>query len=83
MHPSLLEKPHFYSKFYQFIQLLLRGLELPNADIRADIIQVFISVANGGDAIHRIISEHATTLVSAMLLNSKHTDMPQPVCLTS
>ncbi|KAM6497040.1 ARM repeat-containing protein [Amanita muscaria] len=51
--------------------LLLRGLELPDSDIRASVIDALLAAANSGESLEKnIISEHATSLVNAMLRNS-------------
>ncbi|KAF8623217.1 hypothetical protein AX15_006454 [Amanita polypyramis BW_CC] len=50
--------------------LLLRGLELPDADIRASVMDTLLDAAKSGETLEKdIISEHATSLVNAMLQN--------------
>lgn len=50
--------------------LLLRGLDLPDVDIRAAVIDALLDAANSGESLEQtIISEHATSLVRAMLHN--------------
>ena len=54
----------------QLMPLLLRGLELYDTNIRADVIDTFLAVAEGDSTEQGTISEHASTLVSSMLKNS-------------
>jgi len=49
--------------------LFLRGLELPDAEIRANVIDTFLAAAEGDPSEQSLVSEHANTLVSAMLGN--------------
>lgn len=54
--------------------LLLRGLELPDAQVRTNVIDTLLATAGTGtkgDA----ISEHAPSLVSVMLRNSMVQEM--------
>lgn len=59
--------------------LLLRGLDLPDIDIRANVIDTFLAAAEGDSPEQSIVSEHASTLVSAMLKNSLVQEMPSTV----
>ena len=60
--------------------LLLRGLDLPDADIRASVIDTLLAAANpAGTPETAIISEHATSLVSAMLRNCMVDKIPSIV----
>ncbi|KAF8074920.1 Dos2-interacting transcription regulator of RNA-Pol-II-domain-containing protein [Lyophyllum atratum] len=56
--------------------LLLRGLELPDFDIRADVIDTFLAAAEGDASEQSLVSEHASTLVTYMLKNSMASEMP-------
>ena len=63
--------------------LLLRGLDLPDAEIRVNVIDTLLAVAdptakNSND----IVSEHASSLVATMLKNGTARDMPSVVCLS-
>ncbi|PFH51873.1 hypothetical protein AMATHDRAFT_74737 [Amanita thiersii Skay4041] len=50
--------------------LLLRGLVIPDAAIRASIIDTLLDIAISGESLEQnIISQHATSLVNAMLNN--------------
>jgi len=57
------------------IPLLLRGLDLPDPDIRGNIIDTFLAAAEGESPEKSLVSEHSVTLVNAMLRNSKVGDM--------
>ena len=50
--------------------LLLRGLELVDFNIRADVIDTFLAAAEGDASEQSLVSEHASTLVTYMLKNS-------------
>ncbi|KDQ61341.1 hypothetical protein JAAARDRAFT_190123 [Jaapia argillacea MUCL 33604] len=56
--------------------LLLRGLDLPDFDIRADVIDTLYVATEGQSSKPTIVSEHATTLVTIMLRNSVAQEMP-------
>ncbi|TFY64788.1 hypothetical protein EVG20_g5838, partial [Dentipellis fragilis] len=65
------------------IPLLLRGLELPDAEIRANVIETFLSAAQADVEANvkiskegSLISGHSSTLVSTMLRNSSAKEMP-------
>jgi DNA repair/transcription protein MET18/MMS19 len=49
---------------------LIRCLDLPDIEIRAEVIDIFISSIGNDSTEHSFISEHASTLVSIMLKNS-------------
>lgn len=63
--------------------LLLRGLDLPDYEIRASVIDTLLATAEGGSSPttkeNSILSEHASSLVSTMLKNSMVKDMPSVV----
>ncbi|KAH8075854.1 ARM repeat-containing protein [Cristinia sonorae] len=59
--------------------LLLRGLDLPDADIRANVIDTFLAASDASSPESKenaVISEHATSLVSTMLKNAMVNEMP-------
>lgn len=56
---------------FQLIPLLLRGLDLPDAEIRGNVIDTFLAAAEGESPEKSLVSEHSVTLVNAMLRNSK------------
>jgi len=55
--------------------MLLRGLDLPDNSVRASVIDTLTVAAEGDTAEYSVISEHASTLVSAMLRNSLSSEM--------
>lgn len=65
----------------QLIPLLLHGLELPDINIRANVIDTFLAAAEGDSSEHSLVSEHASTLVTSMLKNSMVEEMPSMVWL--
>ncbi|TFK74969.1 ARM repeat-containing protein [Pluteus cervinus] len=58
------------------IPLLLRGLELPDPEIRVNVIGTFQAAAEGDPSEQSIVEEHALTLVSSMLKNCMVDQMP-------
>ena len=63
--------------------LLLRGLDLPDSEIRAGVIDTLQAAATSGDKENSVVSEHAASLVSTMLKNSLVSQMPSvvsPLC---
>ena len=78
MHMKCLQwalvKPYLYLALnhrFQLIPLLLRGLDLPDAEIRGNVIDTFLAAAEGESPEKSLVSEHSVTLVNAMLRNSK------------
>ena len=64
--------------------LLLRGLDLPDAEIRANVIDTLLAVADpDAKTSNSIVSEHAASLASTMLKNSMVREMPSVVRLCS
>jgi hypothetical protein len=64
--------------------LLLRGLDLPDFDIRANVIATLLAAAVGEkdknqDGESSVVSEHANTLTTAMLKNSMIVHAPSVV----
>ncbi|KAG6909334.1 hypothetical protein DXG01_000934 [Tephrocybe rancida] len=68
-------KTAYAHQMSSLMPLLLRGLELPDFDIRADVIDTFHAAAEGDASDQSLISEHAPTLVTYMLKNSMAKDM--------
>lgn len=65
---------------YQMMPLLLRGIDLPEEDMRANVINTLISVAeeeSAGEA--DIISEHSTTIIASLLKNADFRTTSSPV----
>ncbi|KAF9006023.1 ARM repeat-containing protein [Cyathus striatus] len=58
------------------IPLLLRGLDLPDNDIRHNIIDTFLAAAEGDSPEKSMVAEHASTLVTSMLKNCTVENMP-------
>lgn len=60
--------------------LLLRGLDLPDHEIRANVIDTLLAVADTSSKDkNAIVAEHASSLVSTMLRNSVAREMPSVV----
>ncbi|KDR80617.1 hypothetical protein GALMADRAFT_240958 [Galerina marginata CBS 339.88] len=51
------------------VPLLLHGLELPDSEIRSNIIDTFLAAAEGESPESSLVSEHSVTLVNSMLKN--------------
>lgn len=62
--------------FHKLIPLLLRVLDLPDADIRGNVIDTFIAVAEGESPEKNMVQEHSATLVNLMLKNGKVEETP-------
>ncbi|TFK26217.1 ARM repeat-containing protein [Coprinopsis marcescibilis] len=71
-------KATYASELPSLVPLLIRGLELPDPQIRNNVIETFLAAAEGDSPEKSLISEHASTLVSAMLRNCMASDMPSP-----
>ena len=63
----------------QLMPLLLRGLDLPDHEIRASVIDTLLSVADPASKPNTIVAEHASSLVKVMLKNSLFSEMPSVV----
>ncbi len=61
--------------------LLLRGLDLPDQEIRANVIDTLLTVADTSSKDNSAVTEHAASLVSTMLRNSTVHEMPSIVSL--
>ncbi|KAF7798029.1 hypothetical protein EIP86_009241 [Pleurotus ostreatoroseus] len=59
--------------------LLLRGLELPDYEIRVNVIQTLSAVADSTSKENGFVVEHASSLVTTMLKNSTVENMPSMV----
>lgn len=84
---------YLYSPCIQLVPLLLRGLELPDPEIRVNVIGTFQAAAQNEEAdsgsaqkqqeqYKEIISQHAGTLVNLMLNNSSVQEMPAVVWIS-
>lgn len=75
-------KATYVAELPALIPLLIRGLDLPDASIRYNVIETFLAAAEsaGGDtsAERVLVNEHAATLVYAMLRNCSAAHMPVP-----
>ena len=60
--------------------LLLRGLNLPDNEIRAGVIDTLIATTDPNSNHNELVSKYASSLVTVMLKNSKVKGMPSPVC---
>lgn len=65
----------------KLMPLLLRGLDLPDMEIRANVIDTLVSAVGAEPTEQSTISEHASTLVSTMLRNSMASGMSSTVRL--
>ena len=59
--------------------LLLRGLSLPDNEIRAGVIDTLIATTDLNNKENELVSKYASSLVTLMLENAKAKDMPSPV----
>lgn len=64
--------------YKQLMPLLLRGLNLPDPEIRANVIDTLLATADT-EIKNPTISEHASSLVSTMLKNSIVSEQPSVV----
>ncbi|KAJ3902626.1 ARM repeat-containing protein [Lentinula edodes] len=71
---SSIPKALYFHEMATLIPLLVRGLDLPDHDIRCQVIDTFLAVA-GGDS-PDIVSDHAPSLITTMLKNSSVENMP-------
>ncbi|GLB41862.1 putative RNAPII transcription regulator C-terminal [Lyophyllum shimeji] len=69
-------KASYAHEMPSLMPLVLRGLELPDFDIRADVIDTLLAAAEGDVAAQNLVTEHTSTLVTAMLKNSMVNEMP-------
>jgi len=61
------------------VPLLLRGLELPDYTIRANVIDTLASAAEGDAPDESLIANHSSSLVTTMLKNSLASQTPSVV----
>ncbi|EIN09656.1 ARM repeat-containing protein [Punctularia strigosozonata HHB-11173 SS5] len=78
---TALPKATYTTEMPTLMPLLLHGLELPDFEIRFNVITTLLAAAEGekgksGDKEGHIVSEHANTLVNVMLKNSMVSSMP-------
>ena len=59
--------------------LLLRGLSLPDNEIRAGVIDTLIATTDPDSKDNELVTNYASSLVTIMLKNAKAKDMPSPV----
>ena len=59
--------------------LLIRGLSLPDNEIRAGIIDTLIATTDPNSKDNELVSKYASSLVAVMLKNAKANDMPSLV----
>lgn len=62
--------------------LLLRGLDLPDYEIRVNVMQTLLAVTDNASKENSFVVEHASSLVSTMLRNSMVEHMPAVVSHT-
>lgn len=65
--------------FSKLIPLLIRGLDLPDPEIRRNVIETLLAAADGESPEKSLVAEHASTLVNAMLKNCLVSEMPSSV----
>ncbi|PBK99659.1 ARM repeat-containing protein [Armillaria gallica] len=71
-----ISKPLYSQQMPTLIPLLLRGLDLPDESIHANVIDTFIAAAEGDTPEQSLVAEHVPSLISKMLKNSSLRDMP-------
>lgn len=76
-------KALYTSHMPTLIPLLLRGVDLPDDEIRANVIDTFLAAAEGDTPEKSMISAHATSLVGKMLKYSRVGEMRSVVCFPS
>jgi len=64
------------------VPLLLRGLELPDFTIRANVIDTLASAAEGDAPDESLIADHSSSLVATMLKNSLASQTPSVVIMS-
>ncbi|KAH6916048.1 RNAPII transcription regulator C-terminal-domain-containing protein [Coprinopsis sp. MPI-PUGE-AT-0042] len=68
----------YASQLPSLIPLLVRGLDLPDPEIRNNVIETFLAAVEGDTPEKSVISEHASTLINAMLKNCDVANMSSP-----
>ncbi|KAJ4473637.1 ARM repeat-containing protein, partial [Lentinula aciculospora] len=71
---SSIPKVLYLHEMPTLIPLLVRGLDLPDHNIRCQVIDTFLAVAEGDSS--DIVSDHAPSLITIMLKNSVVETMP-------
>ncbi|KIK61642.1 hypothetical protein GYMLUDRAFT_996292 [Collybiopsis luxurians FD-317 M1] len=71
---SSIPKTLYIHDMPKLVPLLVRGLDLPDHNIRYQVIKTFLSVAEEDSA--EAISDHISTLIDSMLKNSTVENMP-------
>lgn len=74
-------QPAYVHEMPRLMPLLIRGLNLPDAKIRANVIDTLVSAVGAEPTEQSTISEHASTLVSTMLKNCMVSEMSSTVCV--
>ncbi|KIP04531.1 hypothetical protein PHLGIDRAFT_191607 [Phlebiopsis gigantea 11061_1 CR5-6] len=70
-------KSAYLHQMSSLMPLLLRGLDLPDSEIRANVIDTLLAVADPtAKSSSNIVSEHASSLVATMLKNCMVREMP-------
>ncbi|KAL1941257.1 hypothetical protein VTO73DRAFT_7469 [Trametes versicolor] len=69
-------KSTYTDQMTSLMPLLLRGLELPDNEIRASVIDTLQAAATSAGKDNTLLAEHAASLVSTMLKNSMVSHMP-------
>ncbi|KAJ3721001.1 ARM repeat-containing protein [Lentinula raphanica] len=72
---SSIPKALYVHEMPTLIPLLVRGLDLPDYNIRSQVIDTFLAVAEG-DSPSEIITDHAPSLITTMLKNCSVDRMP-------
>ncbi|KAJ4000828.1 ARM repeat-containing protein [Lentinula boryana] len=78
---SSIPKALYFHQMPTLIPLLVRGLDLPDYNIRCQVIDTFLAVVEGDSP--DIISDHAPSLITTMLRNSSAENMPSVKVRTS
>ncbi|KAI0629374.1 ARM repeat-containing protein [Trametes polyzona] len=69
-------KSTYVDQMPSLMPLLLRGLDLPDNEIRASVIDTLQAAATSNGKDNALLAEHASSLVSTMLKNSVVSQMP-------
>ncbi|KAJ3521011.1 hypothetical protein NMY22_g12497 [Coprinellus aureogranulatus] len=71
-------KATYLTELPSLIPLLIRGLDLPDPQIRSNVIETLLAAAEGETPEKSLVAEHASTLVNAMLKNCLVKETPSP-----
>ncbi|TEB36758.1 ARM repeat-containing protein [Coprinellus micaceus] len=69
-------KATYLGELPSLMPLLIRGLDLPDPQIRSNVIETLLAAADGETPEKSLVAEHASTLVNAMLKNCMAKEMP-------